>query len=177
MWLNSFSNQVSEALVKLEQNSSETHQKRASNWTTQRQCRLVCTWLSVRSTVTPFTDGLKKPTRVCDCLPGLRMNVPNYMTSPTETELQVHVGACARAATENCICAGANMSLSHLSSLWLALFTRLCLHLSSLAAVFLPKPEQLCVFATHRNNSAIFFPLYFYFAGAIIWMTHSFPIT
>lgn len=67
MGLNSFSNQVAEALVKLGRTSSETHQKKGFKPDTSAPVK-TCLHLAERvSTVTPFK---KKPMRVCDCLPG-----------------------------------------------------------------------------------------------------------
>lgn len=69
--LNSFSNQVAEAVVKFGQTSSETHQKKGFEPDTSAPVK-TCLHLAERvSTVTPFRDWLKKPMRVGDCLPGL----------------------------------------------------------------------------------------------------------
>lgn len=164
MGLNFFSNQVAEVWVKLGRTSSEPHQKKGFEPDTSAPVK-TCLYLAERvSTVTPFPDWLTKPMRVCDLR---RMNAPNY-TSPTGTELQVHMGVCACAATESCIWTGADMSLSHLSSLFLLV----CAVISLLwLQFFFPN------LGSSASNSTIFFPSSSCFAGAIIWMTHSFPIT
>lgn len=130
--------------------SSEPHQKKHFEPDTSEPVK-TCLYLTEHvSTVTPF------PRLADQADEGLwlkRMNVPNYTTSPTGTELQVHVGACACAATENCILSGTNMSLPHLSSVWLVLLTCLSRHLSSLVQFFSPN------LGSSASNSTIFFSL------------------
>lgn len=170
-----FRYEVPQASVKARRTSSDTEQKQGFEPDTSAPVR-TCLRVGVRvPTVTPFTDWLEKPMGgFCDRLQTQprRMDVPNYTTAPTGTELQVHVWACA--------CAELSLHCPqpcryHISSLSLALpVSHSSLLFVSHRSVLLPRLEHLCLSVTHRKNSAT--PLSC-FAGAIIWMTHSFPIT
>lgn len=104
-----------------------------------------------------------------------RMDVPNYTTAPTGTERQVHVWACACAELSlHCPQPCRYLTFPPSYSLFLCLIP-LCF--SSLIAQFCFPDLSASASPSLTERTRPPPPSSSCFAGAIIWMTHSFPIT